>query len=49
MKRLLLQAYDTTATRLHCCIIGIGCGFAIIVSGSALTGLVGYGTWQVLT
>jgi len=36
-------------TQANCCIVGVGCGLALIVSGGALTGAAGYVTYQLLT
>jgi hypothetical protein len=48
MKRLLLHAYDLMMARLNCCGVGVGCGCCIVVI-LPLTGLIGTGTWLVLT
>jgi hypothetical protein len=48
MKKLLIAAYDWSMTRLNCCGVGVGCGCAIVVI-LPITGLIGVGTWAVLS
>lgn len=44
----LRHLYAAVLNQVNCCIIGCGCGLAIVVSGGALTGAAGYGAVRVL-
>jgi hypothetical protein len=45
---MVRRLYDAIANQVNCCIIGCGCGLAIVVSGGALTGAAGYGAYRVI-